>query len=305
MRRIFLVVLSLCLLQLPIVSSANEFACQRALETIGKEPTWTTSGEKNLKFVVSWAFRDPENCIVGMYSPSEVFGTQNYFQWRNLGVGSAFQFPATWKVTREGEMTLVTAETEFSTSLLQSLPNLNLDGSGIDLFQGSQYFTVNTYLKVRKGLGFTPSSISGKYGLAQLWGNWFSKNQGLFPNQCQPVFSTYFDEKKLNFKLSWKILNPGPKPIVEISIQEDSNCIFLVHTGPLSKPLELNKYLSLKTKSLAERPFWSGEAPPYFNQILSKPDQLVQIGVGEFTTPPGPIGLNEGTSMDIVMTLPD
>lgn len=303
MRRVISIILSVCLLQFQAVSYANEFACQRAPETFGKEPIWTTSGEKDLKFVVSWAFQDPENCIVGMYAPEEIWGDQNYFQWKNKG--TSLKFPATWKVTREGEMTLVSAETEFPIPLLRSLPNVNFDGFGTDLIQGSQNFSVFTYVKVRQGLGYTQSPITASYGLAQLWGNWFSKNQAMFPDQCQPVFSTFFDEKKLNPKLSWKVLTPGSKPTLEITIQENSNCIFLVHTGPLAKTLELDKFPYIKTNSQAERPFWSGEAPPFFNQILSKPDQLVQIGLGDFTTPPGPVGANEGTSMDIVKTLPE
>jgi hypothetical protein len=107
------------------------------------------------------------------------------------------------------------------------LPNRNLGGSGLDLSQVTQRYDVATFIKTRKGSNFDSLFISGKYGIAQLWGNWFSKNQGIFPDQCKPI-SPGYDMTKLNSKVSWKVLDTGPKPTVEILIQEDSNCIFLV-----------------------------------------------------------------------------
>ena len=285
-----------------IPSKAAEYSCLKTPETFGKDPIWSTSNAKDLKFVVSWAFKDPDNCIVGMQNPGETF-SDNYFRWNYpISQGKQFQFPAVWRVSRVGEMALVSAETEFPVQLLQSLPNRNLDGYGLDLLQLSQPFDVFTAVKVRKGGVSDVSLISGKYGLAQLWGNWFSKNQGIFPDQCNPISPDY-DMTKLNSKIAWKASNAGPKPTVEISIQEDSNCIFLVHTGPLVKPSGLNKFDSSKQKSLAERPFWSGEAPPYFNEILSKPNQLVQVAVGDFARKALGYG-GENSDTDIVETLP-
>jgi hypothetical protein len=295
--------LSISLLALP--SEANEYSCLQDPQLLTEDPIWSTSGNKDLKFVVSWAFKDPENCIVGMHDKGEIFGDSNIFRW-NWNLPGEFMFPATWTVTRAGEMSLVSAETEFPIPLLQALPNRNLNGYGFDLSQLSQNYTVSTYLKTRKGSNFGIASVSGKYGIAQLWGNWFSKNQGIFPDQCKPISPDY-DMTKLNAKVSWKVLKAGPKPTVEISIHEDSNCIFLVHAGPLVKPSGLNQNDAPQI-SLAERPFWSGEAPPYFNQILSKPDQLVQIAVGEFTGEAlRALGLGYGaedSDTDIVKTLP-
>ena len=286
--------LSISLLALP--SEANEYSCLQDPELLTEDPIWSTSSNKDLKFVVSWAFKDPENCIVGMHGKGETFG-ENIFKWDN-----EFKFPATWTLTRAGEMTLISAETEFPISLLRALPNRNLDGYGFDLSQLTQRFTVNTALKTRQGSNFGNAFIGGKYGISQLWGNWFSKNQGIFPDQCKPI-SPKSDMTKLNAKVSWKVINPGTRPTVEIAVQEDSNCIFLVHAGPLVKPSRLNKFDASTQKSLAERPFWSGEAPPYFSQILSKPDQLVQVAVGDFAGKALGYG-GEDSDTDIVESLP-
>ena len=116
--------LSISLLALP--SEANEYSCLRSPELLTEDPIWTTSSSKDLKFVVSWAFKDPENCIVGMYGKDEIFG-DNSFRW-NYPSLNEFKFPASWTVTRAGEMTLVSAETEFPIPLLQALPNRNLAG---------------------------------------------------------------------------------------------------------------------------------------------------------------------------------
>lgn len=291
--------LSISLLASP--SEANEYSCLQDPQPLTEDPIWSTSSNKDLKFVVSWAFKDPENCIVGMHGKGEPWGTSNIFRW-NFALPGEFEFPASWTVTRAGEMTLVSAETEFPIPLLQALPNRNLDGYGFDLGQLFQNYTVLTFAKTRKGLNFGMSSVRGKYGSAQLWGNWFSKNQGIFPDQCKPISPNY-NMTKLNAKVSWKVLNAGPKPTVEISIQEDSNCIFLVHAGPLVTPSGLNRYNSSVKKSLAERPFWSGEAPPYFNQILSKPDQLVQVAVGDFSDK-AYYDNSEDSDTDFVRSLP-
>jgi hypothetical protein len=293
-------VLSISLLAFP--SEANEYSCLQQPEPLSKDPIWTTSSTKDLKFIVSWAFKDPENCIVGMYAAGERYWG-NEFTWNSKNPGSDFKFPATWTITRAGEMTLISAETEFPIPLLQSLPNRNLDGYGFDLQQLTQDYEISTDAKTRQGSKFSSVDLDGKYALASLWGNWFSKNQGIFPDQCKPISPDY-DMTKLNANVSWKVINPGTRPSVEISIQEDSNCIFLVHSGPLAKSSGLNKFDASKQKSLAERPFWSGEAPPYFNQILSKPNQLVQVAVGDFTGKALGYGSGEDSDTDIVETLP-
>ena len=278
---------------------------------IEKDPIWTTSLEKNLKFVVSWEFEDPENCIVGIESER---GRDNYFFWRFDGSDKIY-FPTFWTVARAGEKALVSAETEFPISLLESLTPRKT--SPLDYY--SQYlqekFAVRAELRTRMGSGYSTRSVRGEYGVPQLWGTWFSKNQGISTEQCQPISASITgkeidslgDMPILNSKITWKILNPGIKPTVEISIREDSNCIFLVHAGPLKTPLGLNAY-SNKGNSLAEHPFWSEESPAYFNEILSNSDQLVQVAVGDFTGsrfcfPCKPV-INYHSDVDLVKTLP-
>jgi hypothetical protein len=277
-KRSLLVILIALAASLTVPASAVDYSCQRLPETFGQEPLWTTSGSKDLKFVVSWAFKDPENCIVGMQDPSEVTGT-GYFRW-NYGVSFSkdFQFPAKWTVSRDGEMALVSAEAEFPVSLLLSLPNRNLDGSSTDLSQLDQKFEVFASVKVKKSGGFDSAFIRGRYGLSQLWGNWFSKNQGLHASECKPIGPDSSGYVKAKYKLDYKIISPGRNPVVEISIVEPTNCIFLIHAGPLNPVKRIAKTGS--GGYLAEHPFWSGEAPTYFDSILKAPNQLVQIGTG-------------------------
>jgi hypothetical protein len=265
---------------LTVPASAVDYSCQRQPDTYGKDPLWTTSGNKDLKFVVSWAFRDPENCIVGMHDSSEVTSS-GYFRWKAAtNPRKDFQFPAKWTVSRDGEMALVSAETEFPVALLLSLPNRNLDGLSFDLQQVSQEFEVFAGVKVKENGKFGYSLIYGRYGLSQLWGNWFSKNQGLHASECKPISPDSRGNVISKYKLDYKVIESGPKPVVEILIEEPSNCIFLVHSGPLAQVKRLAS--SGSGGFLAEHPFWSGEAPTYFDSILKSPNQLVQIGTGNF-----------------------
>jgi len=276
-KRIFLIILSLSLLQIQTVSYANEFACQRTPDTFLKDPIWTTSGEKNLKFVASWAFRDPENCIVGMYGPNEVFG-DNRFRYQTLS-GDLLKFPTTWKISRDGEMALVSAETEFSLPLLLSLSNKNLDGFGLDIPVVTQKFEIMTAIKVRKGNDYASSFISGSTGLAHLWGNWFSKNQGIHPENCEPenyVETGFIPASKITYNL--KIIEYGAKPKVEISIDDPNDCVYLVYTGPLALIKKMNKNSSNSYgKTLAEYPYWNGEAATYFDSILKSENSIIQV----------------------------
>ena len=69
--------LSISLLALP--SEANEYSCLQDPQPLTKDPIWSTSSNKDLRFVVSWAFKDPENCIVGMHGKGELWGDDNLF----------------------------------------------------------------------------------------------------------------------------------------------------------------------------------------------------------------------------------
>ena len=261
-------------------STAADYSCLESPQPLNEEPTWSTSSSKDLRFVASWTFQDPEKCIVGM---DDFYSTLNNFHYQSTAPD--IRFPTVWTLSRAGEKVLISAEAEFPIPLLQSLPNRNLDGFGYWSPENTKYLNVSGNLKIRKGSGFAGDIVDGKYYLSHLWGNWFSKNQGLVSNDCSrlPPPELPYMLPDLDSKVTWKVLSPGPKPKIEITIKEDSNCIFLVHSGPLEKPLKLNKFAKDTVQSLAEVPFWDGEAPPYFNQIIGKSDQIVSVGVGDFT----------------------
>jgi len=206
-------------------------------------------------------------------------------------------------------MALVSAETEFSLPLLLSLSNKNLNGYSLDIPILTQDFKIFTAIKVKQGSGFASSFISGSYGLAQLWGNWFSKNQGIFPENCELenfVETGFIPAPKLTFNL--KIIEYGAKPKVEISINDPNDCVFLVYTGPLSLSKKLNKFSSDSYgKTLAEYPYWNGEAAAYFDSILKSENSIIQVaanldvdskpcGGGEYTYNSCPKGASIGIS---------
>jgi hypothetical protein len=204
-------------------------------------------------------------------------------------------------------MALVSAETEFSLPLLLSLSNKNLDGMGSGISYLSQNFKVFTAIKLKKGNGYQSSLISGSYGLAQLWGNWFSKNQGIYPENCE--FENFVDTGFIPAPVTTynvKIIEYGVKPKVEISINDPNDCIYLVHTGPLALSKKLNKFSSeTYGKTLAEYPYWNGEAAAYFDSILKSENSIIQVatnldvddkpcGGGEYTYNSCPKGLSVG-----------
>ncbi len=252
-------------------SNAEDYSCLQSPDTLGTDPDWKTSGNKDLKFVVSWAFKDPENCIVGI-DPSWDYK----FQFpKSVGGGDYYQFPATWKVSRDGEMALVSAETEFPVALLQALNHI--DNSDSDYFftqLGTGKYKISAKLKIKKAGGYITEFIEGNYGFPQLWGHWFSKNQGIAPDQCNP-------DGKSTIETSWKILESGKNSKLEISLSQENNCIFMTHAGPL-EGYKVKSFVNPVWLTQAEYPFWSGPGTVYFKSILAKPKELIQIGVGDF-----------------------
>ena len=282
-----------------VPSFAEDYSCLQPPDTYGTDPIWTTSGDKDLKFIASWAFKDPEKCIVGMSNNTL---TGNNFTYPKSG-NEKYQFPTSWTVNRSGEMVLVSAEVEFPLPLLKSLALLDNSSSEIKFFQTNQEFKVTGFLKIKKTDNFTTLFFSGEFGLAQLWGNWFSKNQEIFPSNCNAV-DIKSNAASLNSKINWKVLESGKNPKVEISITQDSDCIFLVHAGPLEsfKTVTGSKYNEQKT--LAEHPFWYGQGSAFFSKILGNPDQIIQIGLGEFTESKPTPHLGSADSTTKVVSLP-
>jgi hypothetical protein len=254
-------------------SNAEDYSCLQPPDTFGTEPIWKTSANKDLKYVVSWAFKDPEKCIVD--ASDLVVGYSNFsFQ--------SYRIPATWTITRAGEMALVSAETEFPVTLLKALPRVDNQTSQTNFLQTNKAFQVATDIKIKRAGSYAEVRIFGSYGLAQLWADWFSKNQGIYPTDCKPVDLT---SQKSDISVDWKILESGLSPKIEISVEEENNCILLIHAGPL-EPLTnvVNFYKYEKSVAQSQFSFDEGPGSLYFNSILSNPDKFIQIGMGEFAS---------------------
>jgi hypothetical protein len=253
-----------------VPSFADNYSCLQSPDTIGTDPDWKTSSAKDLKFVVSWAFKDPENCIVGI-DPSWDYK----FEFpKSIGGGDYYYFPATWKVSRDGEMALVSAETEFPLALLQALNRIDNTDSEYYFSQLAQKYKISARLKIKRGDGYITDFIQGKYGFPQLWGHWLSKNQGIYPDKCMP-------DGDSTVKADWKILEPGVKPKLEISLRQEKNCIFLIHSGPLES-YKVKGFVDPVLLTQAEYPFWSAPGSVYFKNMISKPNERIQIGLGDF-----------------------
>ena len=282
---------NIVLFVLPIILMANTFgtpsfavdySCINPPGNQGKLPKWTTSGNKDLTFVVSWAFKDPEKCILGMSGQVNRWYAEDDFYW-SPNSSSRYSLPTKWTITRDGEMALVSAEVSFPVEIFGNLKNRNLNGYGFDIPIASENFGVSTYIKIRRygayqDTGLLP--ISAGTGLAQLWGIWFSKNQGIFPMDCAPKKIYSLDE--LPVKVSSSIISSGGLAKIEIRLHEPNRCILLVHAGPMVAPLNLNLLKKDNGPVLSTYPYWDGEAPPFFEDILGKPDQLIQVGVGDY-----------------------
>lgn len=277
---LYILIASFALAFVPNSSSANENACAQVPSVRNwDKPFWKTSAAMDLKYIVSWEVYDPAGCVIGIGEQSQL-GHKNIASW-NFPEQTVF-IPTTWRVLRDGDRVFVSAELEFPISLLQSMPNKNLDGLGVELSQLSQKVQVWGDLVVRKGTGTSVEMLRGTTSLAHLWGDWFSKKQGIFPTECQPLAVNY-NITSLNPKIGFTVISRGKTSLLEITIEEKSNCIFLVHAGPLQKPLGLNRIFTTDKSSLAEIPFLNGEASAYFDQILGKPNQLLQVAAGNFT----------------------
>jgi hypothetical protein len=251
-------------------SFAVDYSCLQSPDTMGTDPDWKTSSAKDLKFVVSWAFKDPENCIVGI-DPSWDYK----FRFpKDLFGGNYYEFPTTWKVSRDGEMALVSAETEFPIPLLQALNRIDNSESDTYFSQFFKKYEIDAKLKIKRAGGFITQSISGEYGFPQIWGHWLSKNQGIYPDKCMP-------DGNFTIKADWKILESGVKPRLEISLHQEKDCIFLIHSGPLES-YKVKSFVNPVWLTQAEYPFWMGPGTVYFKSILSKPKEMIQIGLGDF-----------------------
>lgn len=251
-------------------SYAEDYSCLQSPDTMGTDPDWKTSGAKDLKFVVSWAFKDPESCIVGI-DPSWDYK----FRFpKDLFGGNYYDFPATWKVSRDGEMALVSAETEFPIALLQALNHIDNTDSDTYFSQFFKKYKIDAKLRLKRAGGYITQSISGEYGFPQIWGHWLSKNQGIYPDKCMP-------DGNSTINVDWKILESGLKPTLEISLRQEKDCIFLIHSGPLES-YKVKSFVNPVWLTQAEYPFWMGPGTVYFKNIISKPKELIQIGLGDY-----------------------
>jgi hypothetical protein len=300
MKKVLFLLLTLSLLQLQsFPATGNDYSCLRQPDFSSTEPEWRTSPDKNLKYFVSWSFKDPENCIVGVKPPARYVPSLHDFVLRRYSGATAEKetFPAVWRIARDSQMVIVTAEVDFPVALLLGLANRNMDGLGLDLAEsGYQLSTpiVNAYLDIKKGTELGLLGLSSSYiSIRNLWADWFSKSQGIFPENCQPQIhtGTGFLPSESGLKFSASVLEYGKNPLIEITIEDANDCTFLVFSGPMTLRLGLNKkpiFNQWTFDTLAETPFWHGEAAAYFDSILNQKTQVLSVSNAELAPVYGP-----------------
>ena len=283
--------LSLSLLALP--SEADEYSCFNQPKMLDPDPIWIPSQDRELKFTVIWAFHDPESCIVGT-STSLSLGN---FQWKDWDHYT--KFPAIWNLYRESGNTYITAEGTVPEKLLLQYNNVDDNWMFTQLYQP---LSIGGYYRTKSGTAELKKTVDGSYGLPQLWGVYLSKKQGGNRLGCKPfVLKDNLDI--LNSKLTLEIVKSGLKPVVKIKVSDDFDCIFLVHTGPLTPinnpqwyekarsipPDKLNDSFAstdYPKTHLAQYAFWSKPASTYWNSLISDPKQVLQVGIGDFAAHP-------------------
>jgi hypothetical protein len=285
--------LSLSLLILP--SEANEYSCFNQAKELDADPIWIPSQDRELKFTVIWAFQDPESCIVGL----DTTYRGGNFVWSNSLGGRDLEFPAIWNLYREGENTYITAEGTVPEQLLQQYKN---DGDNFRFSQIYQPLSIMGWYKAKSGTSERNGYVKGSYGLPQLWGVYLSKKQGGNRLGCKP-FIPKDNLDILNSKLTLEIVKSGLKPVVKIKVKDDFDCIFLVHTGPLTPTINPQPYEIARSippdklnesfagtdypkTHLAQYAFWSKPASIYWNSLVSDPKQVLRVGTGDFAAYP-------------------
>ena len=251
---------------------ANEYSCLLSPEIV-TEPTWETSEARDLKFLVSWSFKDPESCVEGI-TGSPVF------KWDD-----SIEMATTSRLTRVGEMVLVTAEFEFPTELLMALPNSGSNQSYVNFLSTNENLSASILIKIKQGIGSNILGVGAQKSLRYLWAMWFSKQQGISNPNCTPQakgLNLGFQSEILEPKIDYKILEHGVKPRVQLNLTEKSNCIFLIHSGPIEKVKNPTFPLDETFQYLAEYPFWEPEASSFFKSISSSPNQIINVGEGDF-----------------------
>jgi hypothetical protein len=250
---------------------ANEYSCLFPPEIVTE--LWETSEARDLKFLVSWSIKDPEFCVEGI-TGSPVF------KWDN-----SIEMATTSRLTRVGEMVLVTAEFEFPTELLMALPNNGSIKSDVNFLGTNENLSASIFIKIKQGKGSNVLGVVARKSLRYLWASWFSKQQGISNSNCTPQAkgrNLGFESEILEPKIDYKILEYGVKPRVQLNLSEKSNCIFLIHSGPIEKVKNSTFSFDKTFQTLAEYPFWENEASSFFKSISSSPNQIINVGEGDF-----------------------
>jgi hypothetical protein len=287
--RLLTVLISLVLSSLGHSAYAEDYSCLNKPELLSEIPYWNTSEERNLSFLVSRTFKDPGKCI--LEQDLKVNSDSENFQFKTfVDYSRKWSFPTVWTLTRDGEMVLVTSTFTFPIDLLQALPNRGNAASDNDFSFVNEGLSVSKYVKYKTSSSVSYIQISAALGLRQLWGYWFSKNQGLYSQDCDSPELNLMNDfvvSNNNHKTTWKILEEGKSPRIELSITVDNDCLAFLHTGPLRSATK--DWSAFGIQSFAEKPFWDKEGSEYFNDILSKPNSILQVGLGDLVENEGDI----------------
>lgn len=273
MKNIFVTFVMVFGLLSPLTAYADE-SCMSF--KVDKEASWTTYPGKEMKYLLTWKVFDPNSCIIS--AAKDVFPGQSV-RWVGLSHSQNGYWPGKWVTLRSGNDVIITLEFEISLSWLNAIgntPGNYSNGMPTDWLSGWSYLSASGVFDIRSNNFFKKESkyIDGHITGAEIWSSWFTKQQGIYSNNCTPSTEKIPWGSVIPRSISYKVIETGKLAKVEISIKDKSDCIKFIYTPPISKIINPGP---LDNQYLIQEPFWSSGGSKYFSQLVSAPTPEIRV----------------------------
>ena len=259
----------------PPTATGNNFDCMSFKVEDERDNSWSTYPGKEMRYIMTWSVFDPNNCIISpvrnLYSGAVM--------WVGLSSSQRGYWPGTWGITRSGQNAIISLEFEVPIAWLNAIGNLPGNysfGMPTDAFSGWSKLVAYGTFDIRADNFFKKESKSVTSSIAgsEIWSTWFSKQQGLKDDSCEPAAAQMTYDFVVPRSLSYQIVESGKQAIVDITIKEDSKCALFVYTPKLSRVISTSPF---EKDYLAQDPFWSKGGSRYFGELANSPTPKVRV----------------------------
>ena len=152
-----------------------------------KEASWTTYPGKEMKYLLTWRVSDPNSCIISTVKnvyPESVM-------WVGLSASQRGYWPGKWALARTGNDVIITLEFEIPLSWLNAIgntPGSYSYGMPTDVSSGWSHLITSGVFDIRANNFFKKESkyVDARITGAEIWSSWFTKQQGIYSNNCIP-----------------------------------------------------------------------------------------------------------------------